>query len=73
MSKWTKKAKAASGPREVDILLREINDAAAAKGRMTQDMDRAVGILLGMDSESPVADDDIVISLDDLEDDDFLI
>jgi HEPN domain-containing protein len=51
MSSWTQKAKAAclAGEDAIEAALKEVYLAAGKKGKITKDMDEALGILMGMD------------------------
>lgn len=70
MSSWTSKAKAAclEGEDAVESMLKEVYLAAAKKGKITKDIDEALGILMGMDYHP----EKNVVPLEDIPEDDLI-
>lgn len=69
MSKWVDLAKLAKSADEVKSLMNQIQDAMIRTGKMTKDMDKAMDILTGVDTQSK-DDWELVDSVHALEDED---
>ena len=70
MSNWVQKAKVAcvAGENAIEAALKEVYLAAGKKGKITKDMDEALGILMGMDFHP----EKNLVALEDIPEDDLI-